>query len=65
MNYTAIGDTVNLAKRLQEKAKKGQILLSQAAYDAVKGHVIVEDLGLSGVKGRAATVHTYALLDLI
>jgi class 3 adenylate cyclase/DNA-binding NarL/FixJ family response regulator len=65
MNYTAIGDTVNLAKRLQEKAEKGQILLSQAAYDAVKGHVIVEDLGLSGVKGRAATVHTYALIDLI
>lgn len=64
MNYTAIGDTVNLAKRLQEKAKKGQILLSQAAYQAVKGQVIVEDLGLSEVKGRAAPVHTYALLDL-
>jgi adenylate cyclase len=64
MNYTAIGDTVNLAKRLQENAKGGQIILSQAAYEAVTGAVTVEDLGPLVVKGRARPVHTYQLVDL-
>ncbi|MBN1218053.1 MAG: response regulator [Anaerolineae bacterium] len=64
MNYTAIGDTVNLAKRLQENAQGGQIILSQAAYNAVKDAVVVEDLGPLMVKGRATPVHTYRLVDL-
>ena len=37
--YTAIGDSVNLAKRLQEYAQPSQILLSQSAYERVKGLV--------------------------
>jgi class 3 adenylate cyclase/DNA-binding response OmpR family regulator len=64
MNYTAIGDTVNLAKRLQENAAGGQIILSQDVYDTVKDHVIVEDLGPMPVKGRTAEVHSYLLIDL-
>ncbi|MCP4517691.1 MAG: adenylate/guanylate cyclase domain-containing protein, partial [Delftia sp.] len=60
MNYTAIGDAVNLAKRLQEHASGGQIILSQAAYEALKKDVIVQDLGLLAVKGRAATEHAYS-----
>jgi class 3 adenylate cyclase len=64
MNYTAIGDTVNLAKRLQENARGGQIILSQEAYEAVKDFVSVEDKGPLVVKGRTAQVHTYQLVDL-
>jgi len=64
MNYTAIGDTVNLAKRLQENAEGGQIILSQQVYDTVKDHVVVEDLGPMSVKGRTAEVHSYLLIDL-
>jgi class 3 adenylate cyclase/DNA-binding response OmpR family regulator len=64
MNYTAIGDTVNLAKRLQENAQGGQIILSQDAYNAVKDVVVVEDLGPIPVKGRVAEVHSYLLVDL-
>jgi adenylate cyclase len=64
MNYTAIGDTVNLAKRLRENAKGGQIILSHAAYEAVTGAVTVEDLGPLVVKGRAIPVHIYQLVDL-
>jgi len=44
MNYTAIGDSVNLAKRLQENAEAGQILLSQSTYQAVRGRVRVRAL---------------------
>lgn len=62
MNYTAIGDTVNLAKRLQENAAEGQIILSQTTYEAVKEIVTVEDLGLLVVKGRTATEPIYQLV---
>jgi len=65
MNYTAIGDTVNLAKRLQENARGGQIILGQAAYEAVKEVVMVEDLGPLVVKGHTAAEHAYALIGLI
>lgn len=64
MNYTVIGDTVNLAKRLQENAQGGQILLSQAVYEAVRDVVIVEDLGTLPVKGRTAAEHVYMLIGL-
>ena len=37
MDYTVVGDTVNVAKRLQELADGGQILLSEATYRLVKG----------------------------
>jgi class 3 adenylate cyclase len=65
MNYTAIGDAVNLSKRLQEHASGGQIILSQATYEALKKDVIVQDLGPLAVKGRVATEHAYSLLGLV
>ena len=65
MDYTAIGDAVNLAARLQEKAERGQILLSQAAYDAVKDVVQVESLGPVTVKGRSAAEPVYAVVGCI
>lgn len=64
MNYTAIGDTVNLAKRLQESAEGGEILLSQAAYEVVQADVTVESLGPLVIKGRSTPEYTYKLLDL-
>ena len=64
MNYTAIGDSVNLAKGLQENAEAGQILLSQSAYDAVRKHVRVRALEPIKVKGRSSTVSVYELVRL-
>jgi class 3 adenylate cyclase/DNA-binding response OmpR family regulator len=64
MNYTAIGDTINLAKRLQENARGGQILLSRAVYEEIKEVIIVEDLGMQPVKGRTAAEHVYLLIGL-
>jgi class 3 adenylate cyclase len=37
MDYTVVGDVVNVAKRLQERARRGQILISRATFDMVKG----------------------------
>jgi PAS domain S-box-containing protein len=39
LEYTAIGDSVNIAKRLQENAQAGQILISQEAIGSLKGEV--------------------------
>jgi class 3 adenylate cyclase/DNA-binding response OmpR family regulator len=64
MNYTAVGDTVNLAKRLQENAAGGQIIISEDVYELVKDKIIVEDLGTLTVKGRVAATHIYKLVDL-
>ncbi|MFB0535514.1 MAG: GAF domain-containing protein [Anaerolineae bacterium] len=64
MNYTAIGDSVNLAKGLQENAEAGQILLSQSAYDAVRKRVRVRALEPIKVKGRSSTVSVYELVGL-
>jgi class 3 adenylate cyclase len=61
MNYTAVGDTVNVAKRLQEIADGGQIILSQGVYQTVKDMVRVEELGLKKVKGRNTAEYIYSL----
>lgn len=59
MDFTAIGDTVNTASRLESNAKAGQILISEALYNRVKDHVIVEDVGDLSLKGKANVIHTF------
>lgn len=63
-DYSAIGDAVNLAKRVQENAEAGQILLSAAAYQAVRSWVDVGELKLMQVKGRKALEQLYELKGL-
>lgn len=64
LDYTVIGDAVNLAKRLQENAAGGQILLSEAAYQEVAPYVEVQPRGLLTVKGREEPIAVYTLLGL-
>jgi class 3 adenylate cyclase len=52
-NYTAIGDSVNMASRLQAYAQPGQILLNQMAYEQVFDHVVGHQVGLVQLKGRS------------
>jgi adenylate cyclase len=61
MNFTAIGDAVNLAKRLQENALGGQILLSQQAYAHVRKYVNAKKLTPRQVKGRQALTEIWEL----
>lgn len=61
MDYTAIGDTVNTAARLESNAKPGQILISQATYEKVKDKVDVTPLGEIKVKGKEQGVPVYQL----
>jgi PAS domain S-box-containing protein len=64
MEYTAIGDAVNLAKRLQERAGGGQVLVSRSTYELVKDRVEVNALDPIQVKGRQATEQVYELRDV-
>jgi class 3 adenylate cyclase len=64
MSFTAIGDAVNLARRLQESAEAGQILMSEEIYRAVRDQVRARDVGFLKLKGRSASVHAYLLLGL-
>ncbi|OEH85287.1 hypothetical protein BHU72_04105 [Desulfuribacillus stibiiarsenatis] len=59
MDYTAIGDTVNTAARLESNSKPGQILISDAIYQYVKEHVEVTDLGVFQVKGKTQGIQVY------
>jgi len=63
-NYTAIGDTVNLAQRLQVYARGGQILLGKTTYDLVADQVIATPLEQIMVKGREQPVEVYVLKGL-
>ncbi|HUW96230.1 MAG TPA: response regulator [Anaerolineae bacterium] len=64
MNYTAIGDTVNVAFRIQEQAKGEQILLSRATYDQVKDHVEAKPLGRMRIERRAEEAEVYEAISL-
>jgi class 3 adenylate cyclase/tetratricopeptide (TPR) repeat protein len=61
MDYTAVGDTTNLAARLQQNAQPGQILASEATARLVRGYVELEDLGQIDVKGKSEPVHGFAI----
>jgi len=64
MDYTAVGDCVNLAKRLQELAGPGQILLSRRAYLRLGEAVEVRALDPVLLKGRQTPEPVYELLAL-
>jgi adenylate cyclase len=59
MDYTVIGDNVNLAARLCSAASKNEILISESTYEQVKEHVVVDTLEPITVKGKAKPVNIY------
>lgn len=63
-NFTAIGDTVNLAQRLEVAAQPGQVLIDHNTYIAVADRVIVIPLEPIQVKGKEQPVAVYELKGL-
>ncbi|MCH7812252.1 MAG: AAA family ATPase [Chloroflexi bacterium] len=62
MDYTALGDTVNLASRMEELAEAGSVYLSEHTYRAVQDYFECEPLGPLEVKGKAEPVVAYRAL---
>lgn len=62
MNYTVIGDDVNVAARLYNVAKGGEIIISEATYHAVEDAVLVEQRGSVAVKGKAQPIRIFNLV---
>ncbi len=64
MEYTSIGDNVNLTQRLESVAEKGQILISAATYERVKHKVNAKMLDPIKVKGKVDKVQAYSVEGL-
>jgi PAS domain S-box-containing protein len=62
MNYTAVGDTVNIAKRLQESAENSQILISRSTYSLIENKVVVRPREKMTIRGREAPVEVFELV---
>jgi PAS domain S-box-containing protein len=64
LEYTAIGDTVNTAKRIQENSAKNQILLSKDAYERVKKEVDAKPHTEISLKGKAKPLEVFEVIGL-
>jgi class 3 adenylate cyclase len=56
MDYTAVGDTTNVAARLQQVGEPGQVTISDATHRLVRGYFDIRPLGDLHLKGKAETV---------
>jgi class 3 adenylate cyclase len=65
LEYTAIGDSVNIARRIQENASPGQILISQAACERIKGFVELSPYAPMKVKGRIEPLEVWEVLGVM
>jgi class 3 adenylate cyclase/tetratricopeptide (TPR) repeat protein len=59
MDYTALGDTVNLAARMAEVAKPGTVYLTANTHRVVEDYIECEPLGALEIKGKTQRVTTY------
>ena len=64
LEYTAISDAVNTAKRIQENSAKNQILISAAAYESVIKEVDVKTQGDMSVKGKTRPLGVFEVVGL-
>jgi class 3 adenylate cyclase len=62
LDYTVIGDAVNMAQRLQAAAQPGQILISEASYQKVKESFQCKEVGKMTLKNKSTPVMTYQVL---
>jgi class 3 adenylate cyclase len=63
-NFLAIGDTTNVAARLQSFAEAGTVVLGEKTYQLVRDHVEVRLLGAPELKGRSIAMNVYELIGI-
>jgi adenylate cyclase len=62
MEYTAIGDTVNIASRLEKMAGAGKIYIGETTYTHIKDMFPVRPVGTQKVRGKMTEVDVYEVL---
>ena len=63
LDYTVIGDTVNIAQRLQAAAKESQIVINEAAYQKVKESFNCRKVGEVTLKNKSTAMLLYEVMD--
>ena len=62
MDYTAVGDTTNVAARLQQAAEPGQVTISEATHRLVRGYFETRSRGELHLKGKAEPVAAWEVV---
>jgi class 3 adenylate cyclase len=62
MDYTAVGDTTNLASRMESMAMPGNILMARETFKLARDFFDFESLGKVELKGKEKPIETYKLL---
>jgi class 3 adenylate cyclase len=63
LDYTVIGDEVNIAQRLQSVAGEGQIVISEKSYNKVKESFKCSKVGEMKLKNKSKSVVLYEVLE--
>jgi adenylate cyclase len=64
LEYTAISDSVNTAKRLQENSAKNQIIISREAFERVQDQIEARPVVPLSVKGKTVPLDVFEVLGL-
>jgi class 3 adenylate cyclase len=64
LEYTAISDSVNTAKRIQENSARNQILISKEAYQRVEDEVVAKPHAAMTAKGKTQPLEVFEVLGL-
>ena len=63
MDYTVIGDSVNIASRLESSAEPNQILIGEETFRHVKGKFKTKKVGSKTLRGKTKSIMVYEVLD--
>lgn len=64
MEYTVIGDTVNVAQRLESITKKGQVLISESTYRMTTGRLVTTELPPQTLKGLLRPIKIFEVVEI-
>ncbi|HUM65486.1 MAG TPA: adenylate/guanylate cyclase domain-containing protein [Chitinophagaceae bacterium] len=63
LDYTVVGDNVNIAQRIQSVAGQGQIVITGSSYEKIKASFNCKPIGETSLKNKTAPVMLYEVLD--